>query len=702
MFLINILMCMWWIDTGLSLKHSAWERVSALSCAINLSQLPWDFESEPGFYNKLCEYEPAFGSWSYCIHEQSREVADESTFVKSLDHINQFCSFVNGGNTHSIGLKKYYSSLNNASQYMRNASIDPADKLWYPVEVDPVTRRRLNSAYHSYLLNFDNSDSYALWLLWYFVIVMAAASMLMIPGIKQRLFRIAVVNRIRGKFFLPTLTQTHAAYLPHEWMTGLVPTRFESILLLGFTIVNGFLLCYNYKIDPYDVIFQSHQLQWFRQVADRSGILSFAHFPLIIIFSTRNSILEHLTGLKYSTFIVLHKWISRTMVLDAFIHGLAYGLYAQATGSIEASKQQPYWRIGIVGVYISIFICIFSIGFLRRNHYETFLYLHIALAAVLFYCCWAHVKQFGWEKWIYISVAFWIFERLLRIKSILKFGVTTVKLELVGPDLFKVIVPRPSNWTTQPAQYVFIYFLQPFKVCWQSHPFTFLDSGQEILIVIRAKQGATQCVLRDLINKGGRSQIKVLIEGPYGAPSPLFRFQDSLLLCGGSGIPGPLAYALKMGQPSISTPQRQNLHIVIINRGTDILEAYMDQLIHLKNLNVDLQIHITGPPKSLSSMHHHQYGSTTTISPEAPSSKAYALQELMSSAQFHFGRPSINELIENIVTESDSVAICCCGPPAFVDSTRNYVAGTIRNGPKNNRLNNNKLLLEYFEEYQVW
>lgn len=696
--LLSILVSAWSITAAFSLQHSAWERVSVLSCATNLTQISWDFESNHGFYSQLCGYEPAFGSWSYCIYEQLREVADESTFVKSLDYVNQCCSLA-GDVSHSVTLEEYYLSLNNASHYKRRVPPTSDLKVRYPVAIESTTRRRLNSAYHSFFTNLDNSNNYALSLLWYFLVIMGVAVLLTVPGVKPRLFKFPVVNRIRGKFFIPTLHTTHAAYLPYKWTTGLVPTKFESLLVLGFFLLHGFVLCYNYKIDPYNTIFKSHQLQWLRQVADRAGILSFAHFPLLVVFSTRNNILERLTGFKYTTFIVLHKWIGRSMVIDALLHGLAYILCAEMTGSTEMFKQQTFWKVGVLAAYVSVFICIFSVGFLRRNYYETFLYFHIALAMLFFYCCWVHIKSFGWEKWIYASVACWILERLLRLKLILTFGIATAKSELVSPDLFKILIPRPSNWSTQPTQYVFLYFLQPTAICWQSHPFTFIDLGKELLIVVRAKKGATQHVLTDLIRKGGRAQLKVLVEGPYGVPSPLPRFEESLLLCGGSGIPGPLAYALKMAQPLASAPQRQNLHVVIINRGVEILEAYLDPLMRLQDLNIDLQINITSSKmKKKNSSATYHYGSTATSTEENATNKIQSLQEVINPAHFHYGRPNVNEIITKITGGSKSLAISCCGPPTFVDLTRNCVARIIETSERNN----NSCMIEYFEEYQTW
>lgn len=682
--LLRIIVSLFFLmNTAFSLRKSAWERVSVLSCAIKLRQVPWDFESKPGFYTQLCSYEPAFGSWSSCIHEQLQEVADESAFVKSLECVNQLCSLA--GLDHSVTLESYYTSLNNASDYIQHMPSDYNSKIWYPVSMEPVTRRRFNDAYYSFLVNFDNSNLYGLWLLCYFIIIMGIASLLMIPGVKLWLFRFNTVNKIRGNFFLPTLAQTHASYLPYKWMTGLVPTKLESLLVLGFFLLHGFLVCYNYKIDPYNCISKSYQAQWLRQIADRTGVLSFAHLPLIIIFSARNNILEHLTGFKYTTFIVLHKWIGRSMVIDAVVHGIAYSQLAQLTGTSRIFKPQLFWKIGVVAAYVSVIICILSMGLLRRHCYETFLYLHIALAAVFFYTSWVHIKTIGWQNWIYASVALWILERLLRLKSILKFGIVRAKLELIGPDLFRVSIPHPPNWpTTKPAQYLFLYFLQPATVSWQSHPFTFVDHDQHILIVVKAKTGATRLVLNHLIRCGGTAQLNVLLEGPYGASSPLPRFQDTLLLCAGSGIPGPLSYALKMARPLATAPQRQNLHLLIVNRGTDIIQAFADPLIRLNQLNLDLQINITRPQTNA------QYGSTFSTTQN--------LKRLISSAQFHQDRPNVNEIINNILQHSRSLAICCCGPPAFVDLTRNHVARMIQS----NDMNNTNCLIEYFEEYQTW
>lgn len=657
-------------------KHGDWPSVSVISCAIHLNKLRWDFDAGSGFYDTLCGYEPAFESWTNCIYEQLQEVADEIAFKKSLDNINECCLYVDATRPR-ITLVEYYSALHNASQHIRPEPEQRRVSLWYPVEVQAVTRRRLSEAYYFYMSNFDDSGVYGKLLCWYFVAVMGLAALLQIRWVKPWLLKFSGINYIRGKYVLPTLTQTHAGYVQKGWAAGLVPTKLETLMLTGYLLIHTVALCYNYRIDPYNMAFHSHLLQWLRLIADRSAILSFAHFPLIILFSTRNSILEHWTGFKYTTFIVMHKWVGRFMVIDATLHGAAYALFSEITKTRSISNQELYWKAGVIAIYISFIICLLSLGCFRQNHYEMFLYTHITLAIVFFYFCWLHVKDFGWTSWIYASVALWILERLQRLRSIVRFGIARAQLELVGTDLIKMKVPRPRNWQSKPSQYVFVYFLHPL-ICWQSHPFTFIDLGDELFLVIRAKRGATDIIRKELVRKGGHASVKVLIEGPYGSSSPLQRFEKSLFLCGGSGLPGPLAYALKMGQPLALEPST-TLHIVVVTRGLDILQAYMDQLSQLKHLNVDLQLYLTGA-------HKPSYGSIDSGDKQ--------LLDHIDFATIHWRRPNVGFIIRSLIQETPSLAICCCGPPTFVDATRNLVAETVLHNPTN--------CAEYFEEYQTW
>lgn len=667
-------------------KHDVWESNSVSSCADFLTKLNWDYD-DPGYYSALCNYEPAFGSWVTCTSDILNDKVFEDCdvlFRKSLMSVRKKCSYVDPTSA-NITLDQYRFSLHNASKYLHKDYDDTA-KLTFPVKVNKTLRSRYGNAYHFYNDNLDKSNIYGVTICLYFFTVGCLAACFRffdLSGINGLLLKYKIVNYFRGYCTLPTINSIHAAYFTYSGViNGLLPTRLESLVIGGYVILNTVLLSVSYKIDPYNIVFESKSLQYSRLLGDRSGIIAIAHLPLIILLSSRNSFLEFLTGFKYTTAIALHKWIGRGMVIDVCVHSMAYTTYAWLSNSLSMSKNELYWRFGICATAVIICLCFFSLGVVRKYRYETFLYTHIILAILFFYFSWKHLERIGWKNWIYVSLAIWIIERITRVIRILHFGLATANLELIGDDLVRMTIPKPHNWKASPGQYVFLYLMHS-SMFWQSHPFTIIDSNDhELLVVIRAKKGATGALLKELKRDGRNSgSMMVCVEGPYGSNAPLKRFEKVLLLCGGSGLPGPLAHALQLGD-MLKSKGKKTVEMIVTVRGLDILQAYKNELLQLQHLSINLQFFLTESSTAA------RYASTS-------SNDQYSIiKQLQKFATFHKGRPAITRIIDTYVENSGSLAIVSCGPPIFVDNVRDITAKTIVNNP--NRP------IEYFEEYQCW
>lgn len=67
-------------------------------------------------------------------------------------------------------------------------------------------------------------------------------------------------------------------------------------------------------------------MQVLRHVSDRTGILSFANFPLIWLFGMRNNLVIWLTGWDFKTYNNFHRWVARVATLEAVIHSIGYTL----------------------------------------------------------------------------------------------------------------------------------------------------------------------------------------------------------------------------------------------------------------------------------------------------------------------------------------------------------------------------------------
>lgn len=668
-------------------RRGQWESNAVQACASMLNKFPWEFKGEPGYYSTLCEYEPAFGSWSVCVRDilSDRGLPSDRNFAKSFETLRSSCC-----PNSNVTLEQYVSSLQNASRYLE--PYDGRSALSHPVAIDQVTRSRVGNAFHYFTNNMDRSDNYTGVLCGYLgvvVLVCACFRLFDFTAINFYLFKHRFMSYARGYITLPTLNGSHAAEYTAWWrLSGLLPTRLETCILGCFFLLNVILLLINYEFDPYNVLFERKSQQLSRYVGDRSGILAMAHVPLIILFSTRNNLVESLTGFKFSTFISLHKWIGRSMVFDVLVHSVAYTIYALQTHSFIMSWNEWYFRFGLLATLFLVLLLFWSLGYFRKNHYELFLYLHIVLAVAFFFTCWKHIVSIGWTNWIYFSLAIWILERALRIIRILHFGVTTATIQLIGKDVLKVRIPKASptvKWKAKPGQYVFLHFMDP-KVFWQSHPFTVIDTGDELVVVLLAKKGATKVVLERVIKASQESsdnftiKMKVCVEGPYGATSPLHLFSNVLFLCGGSGLPGPLAHAIDLSK---LLDHKITIDMVIVVRSLDILEAYKNQLLELQRSSVHLQIYMTRASPTA------QYGSISSNVHEQE-----ILTKLKPFATFHVGRPDLSGLINKSVAHTGPLAVVTCGPPAFVDKARDITASTIVKNPAR--------VIEYFEEYQCW
>ncbi|EHN00422.1 Fre4p [Saccharomyces cerevisiae x Saccharomyces kudriavzevii VIN7] len=688
------------------------ERRSIYSCYVGLRKETWGYNG-----SALCRYEPAIQSMLYCLYEDTHEKKySNKTLEKGFEEMRQFCytpKFLNMTDA------EFYSSLDNGTYYIQDQSKTNVN-ITFPIRLNSTLRKAYYDAYYGYYYNHDIPYYFGGIICAYFVGVMLLAGLirfLSYTPIKKVILKQKLINYVRGYATLPTLWKKHAEPFSYiKVITGYLPTRFETLVILGHLILHTIFMSYRYQYDPYHIIFAAHRAEVAHFVAYRSGILSFAHLPLIVLFAGRNNFLQFISGLKHTSFIVFHKWLGRIMFLDAVIHAAGFTNYYLYYKKWDTVKFRIYWQFGIAATCIAGMMIFFSIAAFRRHCYETFMVLHIVFAALFFYTCWEHVTSFSGIEWIYAAIAIWGVDRIVRIVRIALLGFPKADLQIVGPDLVRVTVNKPENfWKAKSGQYVFISFLRPLCF-WQSHPFTVMDScvkDGELVIILKAKKGVTKLVKRFVERKGGRASMRLAIEGPYGSKSSAHRFDNVLLLAGGSGLPGPIAHAIELGKTTAASG-KNFVQLVIAVRGFDMLTACKNELMVLKDLNVHVHIYNskqepvlaekTSPnqiknseetaEKTPSAAGSSEKAPSDTENTEQPLSVGSVSVADFEFATFHAGRPNVEELLNESVNHSGSLAVVCCGPPVFVDTARNQTAKAV--------LRNPSTAIEYLEEYQAW
>lgn len=669
-------------------KRTQWDQIAIDACAKELESHKFDTDVK-GRHATLCTYEPALGSWLHCAKDvlDSRKKS-KKIFEKTFSKINQYCHDYHKDEV--VSNEEYYRIFANASLFIRPLD-EVKENIRYPVTPNKASLDRWVWAYFGPLDNIDKGNVYGVTICLYWIGVLFIAAVyhfLNFSRLKQTVFKNKVSAFLRGHYVLPALVHNHAMSVGRWFFIGLVPTRLETLVLFGYVLLHGFLLS-SYNFDHNELL-SDRRSQVLIFLSDRAGILAFAHFPLIVLFGGKNSTMTWLTGIRYTAFITYHKWLGRFMLVDCTIHAIGYTYHAYIENYWKYVKYSDLWTSGRHAMIIVGILVFFSFFFFRRHYYELFVITHIILAIGFFHACWKHCYKLGWGEWIMACVLFWIADRILRLIKIAIFGMPWAKLKLCGESMIEVRISKSSKWwKAEPGQYIYLYFLRP-KIFWQSHPFTVMDSlveDGELVVVITVKNGLTKKLQEYLLESEGYTEMRVLAEGPYGQSTRTHLFESLLFIAGGAGVPGPLSMAIKAGRQVKSNDSHQMIKFVWSIRNLDLLEVYRKEIMVLKELNIDTKIYFTGERKDESNT---EEGAIANMSTEGRLLTTSKSAEMITD----FGRPNIDEIIEEAVSGAKSLLVTCCGSEGFVDKTRELTAKRV--------LEHADKWIEYVEEFQNW
>ena len=123
----------------------------------------------------------------------------------------------------------------------------------------------------------------------------------------------------------------------------------------------------------------------------------------------------------------------------------------------------------------------------RTRLYEVFLVVHIVLAILALIGCWYHLVPhfgfaYGYQTWLFISFAFWAFDRVARVARVLYYSRISafnapqqqaIVAAVPGSDSLVHVTVYPRTWRYGPGQHTFLYFPSlGWGKGWESHPFS--------------------------------------------------------------------------------------------------------------------------------------------------------------------------------------------------------------------------------------
>lgn len=723
-----------------------------------LSAQQWDF----GCDNKppcLCQNPSFLGSVLDCVRDRLEEEPDIND---AYQYIQNNCKY-NGKVHYTFG--KLDDIYLNATKYVSkgiNATQESKDhKIFSPIDIGNDTFVYHFSAAHALKRQYDLGTIFGCAMLGYWVVIMSFAFIgnVLLNLYPQVLFtNNKSLRTLRKHLTLPAMVNDfHSRPIKILFkFTVSAPTRGQSLILLGYFILNIVFLCVDYEIFESNSFLPRVRDQRLRYLGNRTGIIAFTQVPLAILFAGRNNILIKLTGWPYNTFQVYHRWVARMMILHTVIHSVCFTWLAIIGHTVAYRWQEIInWRFGNMATYISIIMFFFALSAFHSRFYEFFAFTHKCFFCIFIIGIARHCWDFGWMGWVWASIAVEVLERFLRFIKVVKSG---LKLEayaqLFPDDTFRMSVEYSKQWAIVPGQYCYIRILTK-DLFWQAHPFSLykrpVEGDDSIYFAIKARGGATKKIADRLRKQPNNSDVfRVLIEGPYGIHAPVENYDTVYLLGGGMGVTVTFSYAHYLKRLA-----RNGQRVVFLWVVVDFtpLEWFGEEILSLlTDPNIEVQIYIsdevptsekkgdvvenvqpideesteTGTSKvnvytgvgsqvTLTPIKERTEGANSEVNLgiktnytsrthlTAPSTQDLTQKDGTNFAQqikdqydhiLHSGRPNLqDEVSKFMVMEKGTMALVSCGPPSFIDYIRMSIVSNIKKTDHR---------VDYFEEAFSW
>ncbi|KAI9150852.1 ferric-chelate reductase [Paramyrothecium foliicola] len=494
---------------------------------------------------------------------------------------------------------------------------------------------------------------------------------------------------------------------------GTLPPRIQTLTLLAFIFLNVLCCVHGYRVFEGNMYYPSETKQFLRHVSDRTGIISFANFPLIWLFGMRNNVVIWLTGWSFGTYTNFHRWVARVATLQAIIHSVGYTALIYLRGGWPHFWwlwTRLFWWTGEMATVFMSLIVILSVFWLRRRHYEIFLVAHVILSALVLATMLGHVSIFSgaYDALVWVPAMIWLLDRVIRMARIIALNPCFRRMNASvsyeeDAHLVRLIVPvNYSLCHIKPGTFYYLMAVNK-RNFWESHPFTvasvsqkddakvslqetspllgrgstFTDLRQEpkrpateMTFLIRPYDSFTSRLKKYAQSSHGKpTTIRLAIDGPYGESLPLEEFDKVLFVVGGVGIAVALSYLTSLTKHS--SQSRIYIHWAVREPAL-AYDLFKNELLHaLGNDLVRISVYMTA-----SSGHTSEEAMNTNV-------------------EWKKSRMDIGSVVEDTMvdTEQRGLAVVACGPGKMADETRRAVAA---------KVGDSLLRIEYFEESFQW
>lgn len=339
-------------------------------------------------------------------------------------------------------------------------------------------------------------------------------------------------------------------HIKSRWFSWLSPPSLgRSLVILVYWAVIVYMLVWHAIVnDAY----------YYEKIAFRAGWVSITQVPLIYLLATKTSIIGFLCGSSHERLNWLHRWVSRTLLVTATVHGgFFYAQWYRADFVELELEMMPMVKYGMGAWAILLWTFLSSLTPIRSLSYEIFVMQHLAAAAVFLWLLWVHVPQYAqYNIWFAVAAVSvdklvtgaWTAWTNVSLRKGEKDGESAqvighkAEIRTLNDSMVEVIVHDVKfKWAA--GQHIYLRMPTVGVNPIESHPFTIAnaynnpsDIGRNsIQLIVEKKTGFTKRLHNAASKQGNRKHI-AFVTGPLGNPPVWAAFETLVLISASTGI----------------------------------------------------------------------------------------------------------------------------------------------------------------------
>jgi predicted ferric reductase len=283
---------------------------------------------------------------------------------------------------------------------------------------------------------------------------------------------------------------------------------------------------------------------------------------LVTFLGLKNTPLAVLTAYSYERINILHQAAGYCTVLEVVLHAILQIVSEAQRRNLAVFLERNQIMAIVAG--LSLLATLTAALVLKRLRYEIFYIVHIALFMLILISVGMHRPNLS-DKTVYIVIftaSIWAADRVLRASRLLvmAFGnhATVAALEHDGVR----ISLRRTPWRARGGSHIFLCIprIRPFE----AHPFTVISTNP-LELVVAAQDGFTRDLLSYASANPGAA-LRVSCDGPYGTLPDFSKFNQVVLIAGGSGASFTFGVALNLIKQTRATGHGPKIHFTWVIR----------------------------------------------------------------------------------------------------------------------------------------